>query len=98
MRSMLRVFMRDGFIDRYSGERLVFPGIMRALSFYMPGEIPGKLRDEVLNGEIFYSLWEAQVFVERWRKEYNRFCPHSSLGYRPPAPEPIEPPPLERAV
>ena len=47
----------------------------------------GKLRDELLAREIFYSLREAQVLVEAWRKEYNRFRPHSSLGYRPPAPE-----------
>jgi putative transposase len=58
----------------------------------------GKLRDELLNREIFYTLWEAKVLVERWRKEYNRIRPHSSLGYRPPAPEAKEPPPLERAV
>ena len=51
----------------------------------------GKLRDELLNGEIFYTLAEAKVLVERWRKEYNGFRPHSSLGYRPPAPEAIEP-------
>ena len=46
-----------------------------------------KLRDEVLNREIFYTLREAQVIIERWRQEYNTFRPHSSLGYRPPAPE-----------
>jgi len=52
----------------------------------------GKLRDEVLNQEIFYTLQEAQVIIERWRKEYNTFRPHSSLGYRPPAPEAVLPP------
>ena len=46
----------------------------------------GKLRDECLNGEIFYSLKEAQVVVESWRKHYNTVRPHSALGYRPPAP------------
>jgi putative transposase len=51
----------------------------------------GKLRDELLNGEIFTSLLEAQVLIENWRKEYNQFRPHSSLGYRPPAPEAIQP-------
>ena len=45
-----------------------------------------KLRDEFLNGEIFYSLKEAQVLAERWRIYYNTERPHSSLGYRPPAP------------
>jgi len=49
----------------------------------------GKLRDEVLNGEIFYTLKEAQVIIEGWRKEYNTFRPHSSLGYLPPAPEAV---------
>jgi putative transposase len=46
-----------------------------------------KLRDEFLNGEIFYSLKELQVLAERWRVHYNTIRPHSSLGYRPPAPE-----------
>ena len=45
-----------------------------------------KLRDEFLNGEIFYSLKEVQVLAERWRTYYNTERPHSSLGYRPPAP------------
>ena len=45
-----------------------------------------KLRDEFLNGEIFYSLKEVQVLAERWRVHYNTVRPHSSLGYRPPAP------------
>ena len=46
----------------------------------------GKLRDELLNGEIFYTLREAKVMIERWRIDYNTIRPHSSLGYRPPAP------------
>jgi transposase InsO family protein len=53
----------------------------------------GKLRDELLAREIFYSLREAQVLIESWRREYNQIRPHSSLGYRPPAPEAIEPVP-----
>jgi putative transposase len=51
----------------------------------------GKLRDELLNREVFMTLREAQVLVERWREEYNQRRPHSSLGYRPPAPEAIMP-------
>ena len=47
----------------------------------------GRLRDELLNGELFETLWEAQVLVEAWRREYNHIRPHSSLGYKPPAPE-----------
>jgi putative transposase len=47
----------------------------------------GKLRNELLNGEIFYTLREAQVLIEQWRYHYNHKRPHSALGYRPPAPE-----------
>jgi len=47
----------------------------------------GKLRDELLNGEVLDTLAEAKVLVEGWRREYNRLRPHSSLDYRPPAPE-----------
>ena len=55
----------------------------------------GKLRDELLNGEIFYTLREAKIVIEAWRRHYNTLRPHSSLGYRPPAPEvfmPARPP------
>ena len=48
-----------------------------------------KLRDELLNSEIFYSLAEAKVIIEAWRRYYNTKRPHSSLGYKPPAPEAI---------
>jgi putative transposase len=51
----------------------------------------GKLRDELLNLEIFDTLLEAKVLTARWRHEYNTFRPHSSLGYRPPAPETKQP-------
>lgn len=47
----------------------------------------GKLRDELLNGEMFYTLNEAKIVIEAWRRHYNTVRPHSSLGYRPPAPE-----------
>ena len=46
----------------------------------------GKMRDELLNREIFYTLQEAQILIARWREEYNHIRPHSSLGYRLPAP------------
>jgi len=49
----------------------------------------GKLRDELLNGEVFYTLNEAKVVIETWRRHYNTLRPHSSLQYRPPAPETI---------
>jgi hypothetical protein len=55
----------------------------------------GKGGDELLDREIFYTLAEAKVLIERWRQEYNHYRPHSSLGYRPPAPEAIEVAPLE---
>ena len=48
-----------------------------------------RFRDEFLNGEIFYSLREAQILIEEWRKHYNTKRPHSALGYQPPAPETI---------
>ena len=49
----------------------------------------GKMWDELLSGEIFYSLKEAQVLIEMWRKYYNTVRPHSALGYKPPAPATI---------
>mgnify|MGYP001972101204 CR=1 FL=1 len=51
----------------------------------------GKLRDELLNGEIFTTLHEAKVLIARWREHYNGVRPHSSLGYRSPAPQTISP-------
>ena len=65
-------------------------------AFIMPGSpwengycesFNGKLRNELLDGEIFYTLREAQVIIEQWRWHYNRIRPHSALGYKPPAPE-----------
>ena len=53
----------------------------------------GKLRDELLNAEVFDTVLEAKVLTERWRVRYNTVRPHSSLGYRPPAPEAVLPPP-----
>jgi hypothetical protein len=50
----------------------------------------GKLRDELLDREIFYTLHEAKILIDRWRQEYNTFRPHSALGYRPPAPEAVQ--------
>ena len=49
----------------------------------------GKLRDELLNREVFTTLMEARVLIEQWRREYNEIRPHSALGYRPPAPAAI---------
>ncbi len=46
----------------------------------------GKLRDELLNAEVFTTLTEAQILIADWRNHYNRYRPHSSLSYRPPAP------------
>ena len=50
-----------------------------------------RFRSELLNGEVFYTLREAQILIERWRRHYNTVRPHSALGYRPPAPESIVP-------
>lgn len=62
--------------------------------------VNGKLRDELLNGEIFYSLKEAKIVIERRRKHYNTVRPHSSLAYRPLAPLTFAPQPayLDGAV
>jgi hypothetical protein len=59
---------------------------------FRPEEIIGKLRDEFLNREIFYTLKEAAILIEQWRRHCNGVRPHSALGYRPPAPETIAPP------
>lgn len=53
----------------------------------------GRFRDELLDREIFYTLREAQILIERWRRQYNEVRPHSALGYRPPAPAAIRPMP-----
>ena len=57
----------------------------------------GRLRDELLNGEMFDTVLEAKVLIERWRVHYNTLRPHSSLRYSPPAPEAIVPPPASAA-
>jgi transposase InsO family protein len=50
----------------------------------------GRLRDELLDGEIFYTLQKAKTLIQRWRQQYSRFRPRSALGYRPPAREAVE--------
>ena len=71
-------------------------GVHASTAFIEPGSpwengyvesFNGKLRDELLNAEVFNSLAEAKVLIEQWRRHYNTLRPHSSLGYRPPAPE-----------
>ena len=52
-----------------------------------------QLRDELLDREIFYTLTEATILIERWRRQYNTVRPHRALGYRPPAPETVMPAP-----
>ena len=54
----------------------------------------GKLRDELLDREIFYTLTEDQILIERWRRQYKTVRPHSALGYRPPTPEAVMPTPI----
>ena len=53
----------------------------------------GKLRAELLNGEIFATRWEANVLIERWRRTDTQIRPHRALGYQPPAPATIAPAP-----
>ena len=57
-----------------------------------------RLRDELLDGEIFYSLNEARIVIESWRRHYNAVRPHASLGYKPPAPEVFVPALAARAA
>lgn len=57
----------------------------------------GKLRNECLNQEIFYSLKEAKIVIEQWRHHYNHVRPHSALGYRPPAPLTVMPTPTAKS-
>ena len=57
-----------------------------------------RLRDELLDGEIFYSLAEAKIIIESWRRHYNTVRPHGSLGYKPPAPEVFVPAMSARAA
>jgi hypothetical protein len=77
--------------------RLILNLLGNAMAYFIPDHFVrnvgyiesfnGKFRDELLNGEIFYTLKEAKMLIERWRMDYNTFRPHSSLNYRPPAPE-----------
>lgn len=53
------------------------------------GSFNARFRDELLNGEIFFTLDEAKILIEQWRRHYNAVRPHSALGDRPPAPEAI---------
>ena len=68
-------------------------GLTYTLEFFLENgyveSFNGKFKDELLNLEIFTTLEEAKVLIEQWRREYNQVRPHSSLGYRPPAPEAI---------
>jgi transposase InsO family protein len=61
------------------------------------GAVEAKLRDELLNMEIFTTLYEAQVPIEQWWRHYNAVRPHSLLGYRPPVPEAILRPSSDRS-
>src|SRR5664280_2769066 len=83
-----------------------FRQIRKALERLIPtrptaqASIAAELRVELLNGEIFYSLKEAHIVIEQWRKHYNTIRPHSAHGYRPPAPQTMNPflTPLEQAA
>ena len=76
-------------------------GVMRARTLYIEPGSPwengynesfnGKLRDECFNTELFCTLREAQIIIENWRREFNEIRPHSSLSYKPPAPEAVQP-------
>ncbi len=76
-----------GYIHKYSA--VIEPGSPSKNGYIE--SFNGRLRDELLNGEIFDTLYEAKVLVERWRWEYNTIRLHGSLAYKPPAPEVVKP-------
>lgn len=78
----LRAWLCSRWALRRCTSSLVAPGRTALASFN------GTPKDELLNGEIFYNLKEARIVIERWRREYNEDQPHSTLGYRLPAPAP----------
>lgn len=100
---LMRLYGKPAYVRSDNGAEFTAVKVMRWLrdqtigpAFIAPGSpwqngfvesFNGKLRDELLNGEIFYTLKEAQIMIEIWRQHYNKVRPHSSLGYRPPAPE-----------
>ena len=88
----------DPTMARNSLPRRSVNGSLRSVPKHMPGSpwengycesFNSKLRDELLNGEIFYTLKEAQIVIENWRQHHNTIRPHSSLSYRPPTPKAI---------
>ena len=87
-RSLVAKAVQTRFEKKKCGALFITPGSPWENS-YMESVI-GKWRYEVLNGEIFYSLAEARIVIESWRQHYNTKRPHSSLGYRPPAPEVLQ--------
>ncbi len=82
--------VRDWLSRLEVGTLLIEPGSPRENGYVE--SFNGKLRDELLNGEIFTTLQEAKVLTEAWRREYNQVRPHSALGYKPPAPETVSGP------
>ncbi len=86
-------YTRADHIQAERGRDPAFSRAKRACSLQENRDIRAEMRDELLNRELFDTLDEAKVMAERWRHEYNRIRPHSALGYRPPAPETIEPMP-----
>jgi len=83
-----------------SGKATCRPAVGAKTAYIAPGSpwengyvesFNARLRDELLEGEIFYTLREAEVVIESWRRHYNTVRPHASLGFRPPAPEVVPP-------
>jgi putative transposase len=76
-------------VDRRSGSQDRLHRAGQPLGERLLRELHSKLRDELLNGELFYSLAEAKIVIESWRQHCNTLRPYSSLGYKPPAPAAI---------
>ena len=78
---------QSGWLPQLERDSILSLSKLRVVKLRYCESFNGKLRDECLNGEIFYSLKEANVVIQQWRKHYNTIRPHSSLNYRSPAPQ-----------
>ena len=90
----------DELVSCIKMQKISKSGIKKALALFIEPGSPwengfiesfnARMRDELLNGEIFFTLLEAKVIIELWVKHYNTIRPHSSLGYKPPVPENLQ--------
>jgi len=93
-------FEAEAVISRFQDVAAVGQTVEECYGHLVPGSpwengycesFNARFQDELLNGEVFYTLREAQILIEKWRRHYNSVRPHSALGYRPPAPKSVVP-------